>query len=331
VAAGLAWVCLPAGTSGAVTGGSAPPRVPPWAAFIALGANSPSGSPICSGALIGDGWVLTAGHCVEDVSPSQMHVLIGEPSGSITSTTGYYDVEKTFTMPGFDLDASGNPPSDIDDAALIELASPHLEDQNAVPLAFQESVVYGPGAVSLFGYGADGTTAQGADLGLGVLRELPAGAFTDAGACAALLCLHRDGSADLGDGDSGAPWVRPMSGQWQLIGVEDVVSGPSASQVTQAGATPTIGHGATPGATDLVNWARSVAGLPVVSPGSLIWDSSQKTAWLVGANGYRSAVASSAAYHCLLAHGHKSVTLPQVLTTTMPQEAGPPVGCRAPS
>jgi hypothetical protein len=240
VALPLAAVALSHGSAGAMSGGLTVRTAPPWMADLLLDPAPFGGRALCSGAVVADGWVLTAAHCVEGLTANRLRVVVGR--SVVRSTAGAFPVERIVRMPGFALERN--------DAALLELRSSAGRHWSRVRVASSPAAVRSPGAVTLFGYGVSGSTASGRPIGSGVLRRSPEGAFAVRGRCGPLLCLRRTGGTIALTGDSGGPWVRVVSGRPLLIAIQVVNEGESATGPAIAGATP-----AAPG---LASWLRTV-------------------------------------------------------------------------
>jgi secreted trypsin-like serine protease len=143
-------LALPAGVAQAVVGGAtATPGSWPWLAFIADTQNDTA----CTGTVISPMIVLTAGHCVEDITsgtlqgPSAFEVVTGRLDWSSASGGQVLAVQRAVVDPSYTLTTFGT------DAALLVLATP----TSAPPIALagsSESSLYAPGTVaSIAGWG----------------------------------------------------------------------------------------------------------------------------------------------------------------------------------
>ncbi len=72
----------------------------PWQVALT---SSPSGSGFCGGSIIGDSWVLTAAHCVNGDSPSNLYIRAGS-SDPFASGGDSYSVNQIIVHPSY----SGN-------------------------------------------------------------------------------------------------------------------------------------------------------------------------------------------------------------------------------
>ena len=216
----------------------------PWAVRIEL-----SGGGLCTGSVIAPRWVLTAGHCVANVSGATVRVG-GTPITAV------------------EIDPA---PAAVGDVALLG-----LERDAGVPalqLADTESFTDGFNnrGVTFFGWGDTHVQLDGngnpkghydVDTPATSLRKTPDGAYTKAPYCqsgfgANAVCFLKthtfaeDGVAVL-PGDSGGPWVAWSNG-WVQIAVEH--GGLSADANSNTGPE----GGASVGAPDVHVWIAGIA------------------------------------------------------------------------
>ena len=203
----------------------------PWQ--VALTSN-PNGSGFCGGSIIGDSWVLTAAHCVNNDSPSGLYIR-GGTSSSFASGGDSYSVSQIIIHPNY----SGN----SYDFALIEINGEFeygenmqkidLIDESEIALGVQDggvmSTITGWGTTSSGGSLADVLQMVEAPI---VDNDVACGSDSDAdGNSGQYFCSELDesmicagdlvnGGEDACQGDSGGPLVVRSSdnSRWLLIG-----------------------------------------------------------------------------------------------------------------
>jgi secreted trypsin-like serine protease len=237
----------PAGAHPAVIGGSpATPHQAPWAAEVDSQVTATLGAS-CSGSVIAPGYVLTAAHCVEDVTtgaayrPDEMRVSTGSPSRS--GARQVLAVRAVHVDPDFDRKTL------FADAAVLELASP--TDATAIPLestALDASLTPGtPATVAGWGITDPSASVEPDLLQTGTLAlqsdvwcasALAPYRLFDA---AAMRCAAVPGfGVRVCHGDSGGPLtVTDGEGNDVLVGVtswSDASCGPVASVFTRVAA-----------------------------------------------------------------------------------------------
>jgi hypothetical protein len=306
-----------------MTNGQAVTASPGWAALLETNQGGLLHEPLCSAAIVGNGWILTAAHCVYNeqgqlLQPRNFKVVLGRTNDANTGSS--YGVSRIVVMPGFvNLQK--------DDAALIQVGGFNATSSSALPLAFQSSVVYATGGVTLYGYGDIGWNSLDQSIGAGRLWKSPDGAFVEMSTCGGVVvCFHRTASARVMHGDSGAPWLRWINGAWQLIGVQDTVSNLSPKGTSDpAYATDTLA--ATSSGQTLLQWVRQTAGLPIEAANTIVRNPSNGTAWLVGGDGYRRWIPTGGDYLCFEAQGSQVVNLPQISIDTIAEAVGSQAKC----
>lgn len=203
-----------------VGGQNADPGEWPWQARV-----NP-GPYLCGGALINEGWVLTAAHCVFDAngnvfSPGQVNVVLGDHSKSSADGT-----EQNKTVSSVIPHPDYNPATNDNDVALLELTTPATiipGQVETIPLNDNDSISTGTLA-TVTGWGTTsfgGTTAD-------ILQEVTVPIVsnqtcnTSYGSITAnMICAgYQQGGKDSCQGDSGGPLVTPDgSGGWKHVGV----------------------------------------------------------------------------------------------------------------
>jgi hypothetical protein len=309
------------GSAVAMTNGWRVRPANPWNALIISNVGGLLEEPVCSGTVVGDGWILTAAHCVTTkqgttLNPRNLRVLVGRDDRGATDQGAAYGIARIVPMPGFVSTVK-------DDAALIQVQAFDSTRWHAMPLAFESFVVNQSAAVTFFGYGDTGWNVLGGSVGAGRLWKSPDGAFVRRPSCdsTGMICFSRTSSTKIMHGDSGGSWLRWTSGAWQLIGVEDVVQGlTSKGPADPAGATGPFQTGSD-GRT-LLQWVRDTASLPVPAIGTIVRDSATGNAWMVMPNGYRNWIPTGGDYTCFTGQGHPVSNMKQILIDSIADQVG---------
>jgi secreted trypsin-like serine protease len=193
----------------------------PWmTALIYSGENAYDGQ-FCGGALIAPQWVVTAAHCIEDLSVGDLEVLIGQ--NQLTGSDGErIVVDRILPFPGYD---SAN---DFGDIALLHLIEPSTQEPIGIVyrtdlslfMPFEAATIIGWGNISSFGYNYPD------DLIEAEVMMLPFwfGRFVygdDFIPPAMLVAGYPRGGIDSCDGDSGGPLVvyNKNKNDWLLVGI----------------------------------------------------------------------------------------------------------------
>lgn len=205
-----------------ISGGQVvPERAFPWMAALVNGTGAtPRTGHFCSGMLIHPSWVLTAAHCVKQISPDEFEVVLGLDglTQSPTAEQRYRVVEMVLHERYFFRDGQHD-----GDLALLRLDRP-VDGIEPVRL-FEGELTR---AESFAALGWDHTNAARTlhQLDVDVLERLEASAATGEGFFLDGLPAY-SGTEDLGIcyGDSGGPLLVDVEGQWQLVGVTSYVIG----------------------------------------------------------------------------------------------------------
>ena len=203
----------------------------PWQVALT---SSPSGSGFCGGSIIGDSWVLTAAHCVNGDSPSNLYIRVGS-SDPFASGGDSYSVNQIIVHPSY----SGN----SYDFALVEIDgafafSAYVEAIDLVsPADIAAGVQDGGVMATITGWG---TTSSGGSLS-STLQMVEAPIVENNVACGSandsngnsgdygcsqldetMICAGDliDGGEDACQGDSGGPLAvrNAANTKWLLIG-----------------------------------------------------------------------------------------------------------------
>ncbi|MBK1649195.1 trypsin-like serine protease [Rhabdochromatium marinum] len=205
-----------------INGDQAPPGAWPWmTALFYSDADSPYRGVFCGGTLIDDDWLVTAGHCVFEMSPPDIDVAIGvdnlrqDLSAGIGERIG---AKRIIIHPEYDSDLMYN------DIALIQIEQP--TSYASAPIIDSRLDLSGDWG-TILGWG-DTNPRWPSDYPANLMQaEVP---IVSNASCMAsygpdeitenMLCAgFAAGGVDTCQGDSGGPLVVYNNGQWMLAGI----------------------------------------------------------------------------------------------------------------
>lgn len=183
----------------------------------------------CGGALIGSHWVLTAAHCVKDVSLSQFSVVAGV-TNLASEEKVVINPARVFIHPNYYVDLDSNSKKVSSDVALIRLASAAPSSLTPLSLATEEDMNNWASAgteATLSGWGW--TSNSGIEGASDTLQELNVPILSQA-ACKAIyssveldsssMCAGEvSGGSGSCRGDSGGPLTVDVHGKDIGIGI----------------------------------------------------------------------------------------------------------------
>lgn len=179
----------------------------------------PWGEIFCGAALVNDMYLVTAGHCVYNMTPQKVKVVLGAHALNRVRDYLTLDVEKIILHPGYDRTSQRN------DIALIKLRIPVTFSNKIRPVCLPiPSAEFFPDNLIIAGWGR---TEEGGSMSLVPLQasvpQVPQsrcsrifGSFMTSDN----LCAGGIGSKDACQGDSGGPLISKSStGRFMLAGV----------------------------------------------------------------------------------------------------------------
>ena len=175
-----------------------------------------SGYHFCGGALVREDWVITAAHCVQGDSPSQVKVKIGLHNVNGTQGSITRSVSQIIIHPSYSSWSLNN------DYAILRLSQP-VTNFEPIQLVTDTSHDEEPVMATTMGWGATQSGGWGSNILLEV--DVPiddsCGNYSNSDITNNMVCAgYGGGGYDACQGDSGGPLIMTNSdGEYELIGI----------------------------------------------------------------------------------------------------------------
>ena len=175
-----------------------------------------SGYHFCGGALVREDWVITAAHCVQGDSPSQVKVKIGLHNVNGTQGSITRSVSQIIIHPSYSSWSLNN------DYAILQLSQP-VTNFEPIQLVTDTSHDEEPVMATTMGWGATQSGGWGSNILLEV--DVPiddsCGNYSNSDITNNMVCAgYNTGGYDSCQGDSGGPLIMTNSdGEYELIGI----------------------------------------------------------------------------------------------------------------
>ena len=175
-----------------------------------------SGYHFCGGALVREDWVITAAHCVQGDSPSQVKVKIGLHNVNGTQGSITRSVSQIIIHPSYSSWSLNN------DYAILQLSQP-ITNFEPIQLVTDTSHDEEPVMATTMGWGATQSGGWGSNILLEV--DVPiddsCGNYSNSDITNNMVCAgYSGGGYDSCQGDSGGPLIMTNSnGEYEFIGI----------------------------------------------------------------------------------------------------------------
>jgi hypothetical protein len=319
----VALVALPLGAApaGAIGQGTAISVAPPWAAYVTTVSKflwTQTRESSCTGTIVGDGWILTAAHCVmkEDnkgrptatlIDQSKFEIVLNRNDLTKTKQGGQWEVDRVVVAPGW------NPSTITGDAALLRLKTALPATARPMPIAPAGYTLADGQAVVAYGYGDTSETYTKSDIAKGdyskyigdtsnVLRATQGASYTQVTNCTteADWCMKRNGPSSILHGDSGGPWVPDTANPFTL----GITSYDADPQKTSPTTIEWSLHAATRLTTSSIHdWIARTAGIITPVVGTIYRNPATGASWLAESDGFLHPIPDGGTYLCLTGNG----------------------------
>jgi trypsin len=332
-------------TALAISSGTQVTPTPPWTAFV----NTATGGAFlgfqlgsessCSGTIIAQDWVMTAGHCVvrDDSRGNPTGTLL--PISGIRVVLGRTDLTNIFQGGQWTVDRVVlNPNYKPSQSESYDVALLHLKGAlpgSALPLPIDPAgyTLSNSASPTAYGYGdvsetyppggKPSYTGKQSD----VLQMTQDGSYDYTASCSDPLgwCMQRVGASSILHGDSGGAWVLD-SDIPNVLGVTAFIvdftrTGRATGTFKYAGVTNVTAPG-------IRSWISSTAGLPAGHDETIYRNAGTGASWLFEADGFRHPIPDGGTYECLTGDGAPVVNLPAFTLAELPL-AGSSASCSA--
>jgi uncharacterized protein (TIGR03382 family) len=171
-----------------------------------------AGGGLCTGTLIDKEWVLTAAHCVQNISLSTIKVHFG--TININQSVGkVVTASMAIAKPTFSESALGK-----NDIGLIKLSQPVTDITPAAVNLVADKAPVGI-AVTMVGFGATGANQTGSIGVEYVVQQTSVACSSFTGSDADLLCFSQVSGKGKCNGDSGGPSFAMIDGKLSQVGI----------------------------------------------------------------------------------------------------------------
>lgn len=205
-----------------IIGGSNVSQAPSWMVSLQYGFQH-----FCGGTLIGRYWVLTAAHCLKNVTPTQLDVVVGARNRNSLSATAADHIAERHQAEWFYTHPDYNGDNFLNDIAIIKLESPSSLQPIALATPELTDVLHSLPQLTAYGWGV----TQAGDFNLPEILQKVDVSFKSDERCQVVyrenesywdhfICAgEEEGGRDSCQGDSGGPLIKRINDQDALVGI----------------------------------------------------------------------------------------------------------------